>query len=362
MHLDLSDLQRSITGSSRQSHAFNDSTVYSIPEAVERSKRVANRIIDKSPFRILDAPGLIDDYYLNLLDWTGPLISIALGDTIYGYNVDTKEVSEMYATKGGYISSLKGMGNELVIGESTGRMRIVDIETGKVVTSCKNHKVRICSIAMTEKIITSGDKEGKIVNIDKRKTDGSNESSMRNTASRFIGHSQEVCGMKWYNGYLATGSNDNTVRIWKMGSPISRVLEGHRSAIKALDWCPWRSNILVTGGGSKDKTIRFWDTEGGKCIRTTNVDSQVCSLVYLNRYKELISSHGYSENDLRLWRVSSGMKFQTSFGKHESRVLHTALSPDECSIVSLGADESLKFWKVAEVPAKAHRRDSIGLR
>jgi len=29
-----------------------------------------SRKIDKLPFRVLDAPNLIDDFYLNLLDWS----------------------------------------------------------------------------------------------------------------------------------------------------------------------------------------------------------------------------------------------------------------------------------------------------
>ena len=144
MHFDLSGLQRSIAGNARPS-VFNNTAVYSIPEAVERFKRVADRTIDKTPYRILDAPVLIDDYSLNQLDWTGSLISIALGDTVYSYNTNTKDVSELYSLEGGYISSIKGIENGLLIGDSTGRLRSVDVEKG-VVSVFDNHKVRVCSI------------------------------------------------------------------------------------------------------------------------------------------------------------------------------------------------------------------------
>jgi len=30
----------------------------------------SQRKIEKHPFRVLDAPNLIDDFYLNLLDWS----------------------------------------------------------------------------------------------------------------------------------------------------------------------------------------------------------------------------------------------------------------------------------------------------
>ncbi len=37
--------------------------------------------------------------------------------------------------------------------------------------------------------------------------------------------------------------------------------EGHSAAVKAMAWCPWQSNGLATGGGSNDRTIRFWNTD-----------------------------------------------------------------------------------------------------
>ena len=42
------------------------------------------RHIPQAPERILDAPELLDDYYLNLLDWgKNNVLAVALGDSIY---------------------------------------------------------------------------------------------------------------------------------------------------------------------------------------------------------------------------------------------------------------------------------------
>ncbi|KAI4292881.1 cell division cycle 20, cofactor of APC complex [Pancytospora philotis] len=348
MRLDFPGLHQALPDDPRGS--FSNAAIYAIPEVVERSKRVAARPIDRAPYRVLDAPGLMDDFYLNLLDWNGPVISIGLGECVYTYNVDTKEVNELFSVAGGYVSSLVGLDGGLAVGDSTGALTLLDYEKG-VCGGSKQHTVRICAAAASDRLISTGDRAGRIVNIDRRS----------GVAGTFSGHTQEICGLKWCNDHLASGSNDDTVRVWRAGSPVPRILKGHGSAVKALAWCPWRSNVLATGGGTKDKSIKLWDTNDGMCLKTVAVDSQVCSLLYLSRYKELVSSHGFSENDLRLWRVS-GMKMQMSFGSHEGRVLHTALSPDQCSIVSLGADESLKFWKIADRPALVTKRDSIGMR
>ena len=40
--------------------------------------------LSKTPFKILDAPGLSDDFYLNLLDWSSDnLLAVALESTVY---------------------------------------------------------------------------------------------------------------------------------------------------------------------------------------------------------------------------------------------------------------------------------------
>lgn len=332
---------------------FRDAIIFSLPALKERSKRIEERIIDTYPLRILDAPGVSDDFYLNLLDWTDNRISIALGDTVYCYNVDTKEVNEIFSCENSYVSAVKGCGDVLAIGDSKGQIHLYDWEKGEIAETRAMHTTRVCSIAFSEKMMSSGEKAGKICNLDLR----------TNAPTYLMGHTQEVCGLKWSPNYeyLASGSNDNTVRIWRSGSPISRVLKGHESAVKALDWCPWKTNVLATGGGSKDKSIRFWDVDSGKTVKSVGVNSQVCSLLYCSKYKEIVTGHGFQENDLKLWKASE-MRMISQFGSHESRVLHMALSPDQCTLASLGADESLKFWKLAEPVVIERKRDSIRLR
>jgi hypothetical protein len=40
-------------------------------------------LIPKSPDKILDAPDIVDDYYLNLLDWSPMnVLAVALGQSV----------------------------------------------------------------------------------------------------------------------------------------------------------------------------------------------------------------------------------------------------------------------------------------
>lgn len=74
------------------------------------------------------------------------------------------------------------------------------------------------------------------------------------------GHRGEVCGLKHDPCGLASGSNDNLAMIWDItAGKVKHQLQGHKAAVKALAWCPWQRNLLATGGGSSDKTMRFWN-------------------------------------------------------------------------------------------------------
>ena len=54
------------------------------------------RQIQTQPVRVLDAPNLQDDYYLNLLDWSSKNeLCIALGTIVYIYEPTTKKIVQL---------------------------------------------------------------------------------------------------------------------------------------------------------------------------------------------------------------------------------------------------------------------------
>ncbi len=50
----------------------------------------------------------------------------------------------------------------------------------------------------------------------------------------------------------------------------------HTAAVKALAWDPHVSGVLATGGGTQDKTIRFWNVFNGTMLNDLDTGSQVC--------------------------------------------------------------------------------------
>ena len=60
---------------------------------------------------------------------------------------------------------------------------------------------------------------------------------------------------------------------------------------------------------------------------------------------EIISTHGYSLNQIIVWKYPSLKKVTTLTG-HTYWVLYLAMSPDGQTIVTGAGDETLRFWSV----------------
>ncbi|KAJ3202685.1 ribosomal protein S14, S11 [Dinochytrium kinnereticum] len=147
---------------------------------------------------------------------------------------------------------------------------------------------------------------------------------------------------------LASGGNDNLVNIWDARSSVPKFTKAtHTSAVKALGWCPWQMNLLATGGGSHDKMVHFWNTTTAAKLSSIDTGSQVTSIIWSRDYKELLTTHGFPDNQLTLWSYPS-LNRVIDIPGHDSRVLYSAMSPDGQTVVTGASDENLKFWKVFE--------------
>lgn len=346
-------------------------TLYSQNRQGAKINKKAFRHVAQQPERILDAPELLDDYYLNLLAWSSSnILAVALGPAIYLWNAADGSIDalcdlaeEPGADEEDYVCSVDWTadGKYLAVGTAGGggaggQTQIWDVEAKKKLRSMDGHSARVSSLAWNNHLVTSGGRDSAIINHDVR--------VQNHAIANMVGHTQEVCGLTWSpdGEVLASGGNDNLVNIWSpnAGGEIAPTftLTEHQAAVKALAWCPHEQHTLATGGGTADRTIRFWDTQRGVCRNSIDTKSQVCSLVWSPHEKELISSHGYSQNQLCLWSYPSMCKM-TELTGHTARVLHLAVSPDGETVVSGAADETLRFWK-AFAPAEKKTRSGGG--
>lgn len=116
------------------------------------------------------------------------------------------------------------------------------------------------SLAWNQTILSSGSKDKSIVHSDIREFN-------RYFVNKSLGHRQEVCGLKWSHDEqkLCSGGNDNKLLIWdinNLSTPIIRYND-HLAAVKAVAWSPHQHGLLLSGGGTADRTIRFRNTITG---------------------------------------------------------------------------------------------------
>lgn len=300
-----------------------------------------------APERVLDAPGLVDDYYLNLLDWgSGNQVAIGLERNVYVWSAESGTVSCLLETSPDtYVSSVKwsGDGAYVGVGLGSGEVQIWDVEEGTKLRSMHGHDTRVGVMGWNKHILSTGARSGLVYNHDVRVAE--------HKVAELVSHTSEVCGLEWRSdgAQLATGGNDNLVSIWDARSLAAPKFTktNHRAAVKALSWCPWQMNLLATGGGSYDRHIHFWNTTTGARTNSIDTGSQVTSLRWSNHYREIVSSSGFPDNSLSIWSYPTLVR-NIEIPAHETRVLHSCLSPDGQMLATAGKFPSITLMEHAD--------------
>ncbi|CAD8060228.1 unnamed protein product [Paramecium sonneborni] len=303
------------------------------------------RKISNTPYKVLDAPYLKDDFYCQLVDWSSKnQIGVGLDNSVYTWNAQTSETIQLLEIEApSYISAVKWCyRNDLMaVGDDNGTVRIYDINKGAILQTYENHDRRVGCLDWNGLCITSGSRDKTILLQDIR--------TKNDFEIKFSFHKQEVCGLQWSpnESYLASGGNDNNVIIHniRMSNKPLYIFRDHSAAIKALAWSPKENNILCSGGGTTDKSIKFWNISNGQLQKSIDTGSQVCSVKWSINTNEIVTTHGYSLNQIIIWKLPKIERIAVLHG-HSLRVLYLALSPDGENAVTGSGDQTLRLWKL----------------
>jgi cell division cycle 20-like protein 1 (cofactor of APC complex) len=181
-------------------------------------------------------------------------------------------------------------GEYLALGTQAGTVQLWDVNKQALVREYEGHESRVGAIAMTDYVMATGSRD-KTINLRDVRMKDHKYSTLR-------GHKQEVCGLKWSQSckQLASGGNDNKLMIWSNGwtkQPEFKISD-HKAAVKAIAWSPHKDSVLVSGGGTADRTIRVWNTLLGEQVKCIKAGSQVCNLTFSKNSNQLVSTHGFS--------------------------------------------------------------------
>ncbi|KAI6680788.1 hypothetical protein NL676_034669 [Syzygium grande] len=197
------------------------------------------RSIPKACQRMLDAPYILDDYYLNLLDWgANNMVAIALLQSVYLWNASNGSATELvtFNDEEGPVTSVSWApdGQNIAIGLQNSHVQLWDFSAQRQLRTFRGgHRLRVCSLAWNNHILTTGGKQ------------------------------------------LASGGKDNLLYLWdrsrsslNSGTQWLHRIEDHTAAVKALAWCLFQGNLLASGGS--DRSIKFWNTCTGACLNSVD--------------------------------------------------------------------------------------------
>jgi cell division cycle protein 20 (cofactor of APC complex) len=119
------------------------------------------RAIPSAPERILDAPDMSDDFYLNLLDWSAQnTLAVALGSAVYLWNAHTGTIDMLTELEGAdnSVTSLawSGDGSFLSIGCNDNNVQLWSVEAKKQLRTMRGHQARVGALAWNNHVLTSG--------------------------------------------------------------------------------------------------------------------------------------------------------------------------------------------------------------
>jgi WD40 repeat protein len=158
------------------------------------------------------------------------------------------------------------------------------------------------------------------------------------------GHSSWISGVAVSgNGRRAVSASlDTTLKVWDVESGRElRTLIGHSAAVIGVALSADGRRAV---SASEDGTLRVWDVESGRELRTLIGHSAAVIGVALSADGRRAVSAS-RDTTLRVWDVESGRELRTLIG-HSAAVSGVALSGDGRRAVSASVDKTLQVWDV----------------
>ena len=230
------------------------------------------------------------------------LLSISEDQTIKLWDISSRRCLKTLKGYSNWILSLAFSPDGQILASSSqdGKVRLWDIKTGKCNSILEGHEKIISSVTF---------------------------------APQHIRDTQ--------NCLLASGSDDNTIKLWNHQGECLKTLQGHTDWVYSVAFNP-KLNSLASG--SRDRTVKIWDCRTGECLHTLTAHEDRVKSVTFNSSGNILASAS-DDKTIKIWDINN----QTCLGtltEHQDKLDCVVFSPDGNIIASSGCDKTIKLWDV----------------
>ncbi len=158
---------------------------------------------------------------------------------------------------------------------------------------------------------------------------------------------------------LASCSNDQTVRLWQLDKPDAIMqLKEHTHVVECIAFSravradkaegsskphAAQPSALQLASGSRDKSIKLWDTATGLCVSTLlGHDNWVRALAFGAANQHLVSAS--DDRSVRVWDLRQGRCVRTIADAHAHFITCLDLSAKHGLLATAGVDNLIKLF------------------
>ncbi|CAA2968049.1 transducin beta 3 [Olea europaea subsp. europaea] len=190
---------------------------------------------------------------------------------------------------------------------------------------------------------------------------------------RLIGYNEEIADMKFLGEeeqYLAVATSVEHVRVYDLASmSCSYVLAGHTDIVLCLDTCVLSSGTAFIVTGSKDNSVRVWESRSNRCIGVgIGHMGAVGAVAFSKKHRNFFVS-GSSDRTLKVWSLDGllddleeviNLKAKAVVAAHDKDINSLAVAPNDSLVCSGSQDRTACIWRlpdlVSVVVLKGHNR------
>lgn len=192
-------------------------------------------------------------------------------------------------------------------------------------------------------------------------------------SKRLVGYNEEILDIKFLGDdekYIAVATNLEQVQVYDLATmSCSYVLAGHSEIVLCLDTCIASSGKILIVTGSKDNSVRLWESESRHCIGVGSGHMGAVGAVAFSKKLRNFFVSGSSDHTIKVWSLDGllddaeqpiNLKAKAVVAAHSKDINSLAVAPNDSLVCSGSQDRTACVWRlpdlVSVVTLRGHKR------